>query len=42
MTDQRMHDDLVITQTAQDRLAEMEARWKRAAAETTEEGDDGI
>jgi molecular chaperone GrpE len=33
MTNQRPHDDLDVAQTAQDELAEMEARWKRAAAD---------
>jgi molecular chaperone GrpE len=33
MTDQRPHDDLDVAQTAQEELAEMEGRWKRAAAD---------
>jgi molecular chaperone GrpE len=33
MTDQRSHDDLDVAQTAQEELAEMESRWKRAAAD---------
>jgi len=33
MTDQRMSGDLAAAQAAQEELAEMEARWKRAAAD---------
>lgn len=33
MTDQRPPDDSAVAQTAQDALAEMEVRWKRAAAD---------
>ena len=33
MSAQRIYDDLAVAQTTQDELAEMEARWKRAASD---------